>query len=89
MMAPIIPALNDHEIEAVLEAAAGHGAVQANYVLLRLPHEIKELFTAWLEAHAPLRAERVLSLVRQCRGGRLNDPHLRSPHARRGCRMPS
>ncbi len=74
MMAPIIPALNDHEIEGVLEAAAGHGARHAGYVLLRLPHEIKELFTAWLEAHTPLRAERVLSLVRQCRGGRLNDP---------------
>jgi DNA repair photolyase len=74
MMAPIIPALNDHEIEGLLEAAAGHGARHAGYVLLRLPHEIKELFTAWLEAHAPLRAERVLSMVRQCRGGRLNDP---------------
>ena len=43
-------------------------------MLLRLPHEVKELFAAWLEAHAPLRAEHVLSLVRQCRDGRLNDP---------------
>jgi len=74
MVAPVIPALNDHEIEAVLEAAAAAGTLQAGYVLLRLPHEVKELFTAWLEAHAPLRAERVLALVRQCRGGRLNDP---------------
>jgi DNA repair photolyase len=74
MVAPVIPALNDHEIEAVLEAAAAVGAQQAGYVLLRLPHEVKELFTAWLEAHAPLRAERVLALVRQCRDGKLNDP---------------
>jgi len=74
MVAPVIPALNDHEIEAVLEAAAAAGATQAGYVLLRLPHEVKELFTAWLEDHAPLRAQRVLALVRQCRGGRLNDP---------------
>ena len=50
------------------------GARQAGYVLLRLPHEVKELFAGWLDAHAPLRAEHVLSLVRQCRGGRLNDP---------------
>jgi DNA repair photolyase len=74
MVAPVIPALNDHELEAVLEAAAAAGTRQAGYVLLRLPHEVKELFTAWLEAHAPLRAERVLALVRQCRGGKLNDP---------------
>jgi DNA repair photolyase len=74
MVAPVIPALNDHEIEAILDAAAAAGTRQAGYVLLRLPHEVKELFTAWLEAHAPLRAERVLALVRQCRGGKLNDP---------------
>ena len=73
-VAPIIPGLNDHEMEAVLKAAAAAGASHAGYVLLRLPHELKELFTAWLEAHAPLRAQHVLSLIRQCRGGRLNDP---------------
>ena len=78
MVAPIIPGLNDHELEAVLEAAAAAGADQASYVLLRLPHELKELFRAWLEAHAPLRAEHVLSLIRQCRGGRLNDPNFGS-----------
>ena len=78
MVAPIIPGLNDHELEAVLEAAAAAGADQASYVLLRLPHELKELFGAWLEAHAPLRAEHVLSLIRQCRGGRLNDPNFGS-----------
>ena len=78
MVAPIIPGLNDHELESVLEAAAAAGAGQAGYVLLRLPHELKELFGAWLEAHAPLRAEHVLSLIRQCRGGRLNDPSFGS-----------
>ncbi len=78
MVAPIIPGLNDHELESVLEAAAAAGAGQAGYVLLRLPHELKELFGAWLEAHAPLRAEHVLALIRQCRGGRLNDPSFGS-----------
>jgi DNA repair photolyase len=73
MVAPIIPALNDHEMERILEAAAAAGAGQAGYVLLRLPHEVKELFDAWLDEHAPGRKDRVLSLVRQCRGGRLYD----------------
>ena len=73
MVAPIIPALTDHEIEAILRAAAAAGASSAGYVLLRLPHEVKELFEGWLEAHAPERAGHVLSLVRQCRGGRLYD----------------
>jgi DNA repair photolyase len=73
MVAPIIPALTDHEIERILEAAAAAGASAAGYVLLRLPHEVKELFAGWLVAHAPGRAEHVLSLVRQCRGGKLYD----------------
>ena len=69
--APIIPALNDHEIEAVLEAGRRAGATAAGYVLLRLPHEIKDLFADWLAAHYPDRAGRVMSLVRQTRGGKL------------------
>jgi DNA repair photolyase len=73
MVAPIIPALTDHEIERILEAAADAGASSAGYVLLRLPHEVKELFAGWLAAHAPARADHVLSLVRQCRGGKLYD----------------
>jgi DNA repair photolyase len=73
MVAPIIPARTDQELERVLEAAAATGASSAGYVLLRLPHEVKELFEDWLKAHAPGRAEHVLSLVRQCRGGRLYD----------------
>ena len=71
LAAPILPALNDHEIENILEAAAGAGAGAAGYVLLRLPHEIKELFADWLAAHYPDRADRVMSLVRQTRGGKL------------------
>jgi DNA repair photolyase len=73
MVAPIIPALTDNEIERILEAAAAAGASSAGYVLLRLPHEVKELFSGWLAAHAPERADHVLSLVRQCRGGKLYD----------------
>jgi DNA repair photolyase len=73
LTAPIIPALNDHELEAMLEAAAAHGASSAGYVLLRLPHEVEPLFVEWLGAHYPDRAEHVLSLVRQLRGGALND----------------
>jgi DNA repair photolyase len=73
MVAPIIPALTDHEIETILRAAAAAGASSAGYVLLRLPHEVKELFGDWLSAHAPERAGHVLSLVRQCRSGRLYD----------------
>jgi len=69
--APIIPALNDHEIEAILAAAAAAGAGAAGYVLLRLPLEIKDLFAGWLVAHYPDRAKRVLGLVRQTRGGKL------------------
>jgi DNA repair photolyase len=74
MVAPVIPGLTDHEMERILEAAADAGAVDAGYTLLRLPLEVKDLFAEWLEAHAPLKARHVLSLVRQMRGGRLNDP---------------
>lgn len=71
LAAPILPALNDHEIEKILEAAAKAGAGAAGYVLLRLPHEIKDLFADWLAEHYPDRADRVMSLVRQTRGGKL------------------
>jgi DNA repair photolyase len=74
MVAPIVPGLNDHEIEAVLERAAEAGASAAGYVVLRLPLEIKDLFREWLEAEHPDRARRVISLVRQMRGGRDYDP---------------
>ncbi len=70
MAAPIIPGLNDQEIESILAAAAGAGAREAGYVLLRLPLEVRDLFREWLETNAPDRAERVMSLVRQTRGGK-------------------
>ena len=69
MFAPAIPSLNDHEMEAVLQRAAEAGAVGAGYVALRLPLEIKALFEEWLETDHPDRAKRVMSLVRQMRGG--------------------
>ena len=70
MFAPAIPGLNDHELEAVLERAAAAGALSAGYVALRLPLEIKDLFAEWLATRRPDRAERVMSLVRQMRGGK-------------------
>ncbi len=72
--APVIPGLNDHEMEAVLQRGAEAGAVQAHFTVLRLPKEIKDLFREWLEAERPDRAKRVMSLVRQMRGGRDYDP---------------
>jgi DNA repair photolyase len=70
MFAPVIPALNDEEMEAVLSAARESGARTAGYVLLRLPLEIKDLFREWLDASVPDRAKHVMSLVRQMRGGK-------------------
>ena len=74
MAAPMIPGLNDAEMERILAAAARAGARHAAFVLLRLPHELKALFEGWLAEHRPDRARHVLSLVRQTREGRLNDP---------------
>ena len=71
--APVIPGLNDHELEAVLEAGAKAGATTAMYVTLRLPLEIKDLFKEWLADARPDRAARVMSLVRQTRGGKEYD----------------
>ncbi len=76
LAAPMIPAVNDAELESLLEAAAAAGATRAGYVLLRLPHEVKDLFRAWLEQHLPLRAAHVMSLIRQARDGRDNDPRF-------------
>jgi DNA repair photolyase len=71
MTAPMIPFVNDHELEAMLAAAARSGAASAGYTLLRLPLELKEGFAAWLDAHFPDRAARVLGRLRDCRGGNL------------------
>ena len=72
-VAPVIPGLTDHEIPAILRAAAEAGARRAGWVLVRLPHGVKDLFTDWLEAHEPLRKEKVLSKLRQLHGGKLYD----------------
>jgi DNA repair photolyase len=73
MAAPMIPALNDHELEKILEQAADAGARSAGYVLLRLPHELKALFEEWLREHYPGRAAHVLSLLKQMHGGSVYD----------------
>ncbi len=72
-LAPIIPVLNDSEMERLLEAAREAGAHSAAYVLLRLPHEVKELFTQWLEQHEPLKAAHVMQRIYDSRGGKAYD----------------
>src|SRR4051812_4780847 len=73
LVAPVIPGLNDHEIPAILDAVAGAGARSAKYVLLRLPHAVKDVFTQWLEDHEPGKKARVLDRLRALRGGKLYD----------------
>jgi DNA repair photolyase len=76
MIGPIIPGLNDHEIEAILKAAYAAGAREAGYTMLRLPHEVKDIFKDWLEKAYPDRAAKVMSLVKSVRGGDENDAHF-------------
>ena len=78
MVAALIPALNDQTLEQVLEEASKAGAAEAAYVIMRLPNELKDLFKEWLAEHYPQRAEHVISIVRQIRGGRDNDPRFGS-----------
>ncbi len=73
LFAPVIPFLNDDALEDVLAAAADAGAVHAGYVIVRLPLEIRDLFMQWLEQHEPMKAERVMSAIRDLRGGKDND----------------
>ena len=70
LVAPVIPAITDHEMEDILAAAKEAGAGSAGYVLLRLPHEVKILFREWLAEHYPDRAKHVMSLINQTRGGK-------------------
>ncbi len=70
MMAPMIPSLNDHEMEQIMEEVLARGCREAHYVLLRLPHEIKDLFRDWLAREVPDRAQRVMGLVQSMRGGK-------------------
>ncbi|MFV0474718.1 MAG: radical SAM protein, partial [Pikeienuella sp.] len=74
MTSPLIPAINDHEIEALLRAASASGARMASYLVLRLPLEVRDLFVEWLETHFPDRAARVMRYVREIHGGRDYDP---------------
>jgi len=73
LLAPVIPAINDTEIESILEAASQAGVVQAHYIFLRLPHELKEIFSEWLRAHYPDRFLHVMSLIKQASGGKAYD----------------
>ncbi len=73
LVAPLIPMLNDEELEAVMRAARDAGAIDAGYVLLRLPLELKELFEEWLNTHEPLKAERVMNRIYETRGGKAYD----------------
>jgi DNA repair photolyase len=70
LVAPVIPMVTDRDLEAILEAARDAGAASAGYVLLRLPHELKDIWREWLQLHYPLRAAHVMSLIRQMRGGK-------------------
>jgi hypothetical protein len=78
LVAPVIPGLTDHEMPAILRAAADAGARFAGYVPLRLPYAVKELFERWLEDHFPDRKQKVLGRIRDLRGGKLNDPRFGS-----------
>lgn len=73
LCSPMIPMINDHELEALLEAAHVAGAQSASYMMLRLPREVGPLFEEWLAAHYPQRANHVMSLIRQLRGGEIYD----------------
>ncbi len=84
MAAPMIPALNDHELEAILIRACQAGAVHAGYILLRLPLELKDLFGEWLSTDYPDRKQRILSRLRQMRGGELYEGRFGSRMRGRG-----
>ncbi|MBB5687119.1 PA0069 family radical SAM protein [Sphingobium boeckii] len=77
-ISPIIPAITDHEMEHILQAAAEAGALNASYIPVRLPFEVAPLFRAWLDAHFPDRAGKVMTIIRDMRGGRDNDPNFHS-----------
>ncbi|MFA5982870.1 MAG: PA0069 family radical SAM protein [Methylococcaceae bacterium] len=74
MLAPMIPFLNDHELEDIAKVAKKAGASSAEYILLRLPLEVASLFEEWLRQYYPLKADHILNLIKQCRGGKTYDP---------------
>jgi DNA repair photolyase len=73
LLAPLIPGLNDEEVPSILQAASDHGAAWANYVLLRLPGPVADVFEDWIDEHVPARKTRILGRLRELRGGALND----------------
>jgi DNA repair photolyase len=75
-IAPVVPQITDHELEAIVEAAAGAGAAGGFYLPVRLPHEVAPLFRAWLAEHFPDRAGKVMATIASMRGGRDNDPNF-------------
>jgi DNA repair photolyase len=77
-IAPVIPAITDHELEAIAAAAADAGAKSISWIPLRLPHEVSPLFREWLDIHYPDRAKKVMNILREMRGGRDNDPQFGS-----------
>ena len=77
-IAPVVPQITDHELEAIVEAAVAHGARGGFYLPIRLPHEVAPLFRAWLDDHYPGRASKVMATIRSIRGGRDNDPDFHS-----------
>ena len=74
LIAPVIPALNEPELETIVTRVAATGAISANYISLRLPHAVKDLFQQWLRAHYPLKAEHVMNIVRAMHGGNDYEP---------------
>ena len=78
LVAPIIPGINDEELESIVESVAGQGATSASYIILRLPFEVKPLFLDWLERHYPLRKDKVINFLRSLREGKLNDKNFKS-----------
>ncbi len=85
-VSPVIPALNEHEMDAIVEAAADAGATGANAIVLRLPHELSQLFPEWLEAHYPLKKDRVLKAIRSLRDGKLNESDFKTRFSGQGPR---
>ncbi|VAV89245.1 Radical SAM domain protein [hydrothermal vent metagenome] len=77
-IAPVIPAITDHELESIVEAAAEHGAQSISITPVRLPHEVTPLFEAWLEMHFPDRKRKVMNIISSMREGRTNDPRFHS-----------
>jgi DNA repair photolyase len=75
IVAPVVPAITDHELEAIIAAAAEAGATGTFYIPVRLPNEVAPLFRAWLDEHYPDRADKVMHIIQSMRGGRDNDPN--------------